>query len=117
MKTLDEVLEEIKKMDEVLRDLEKRYEDEENEKKGEVIWKRAERTEARLNKLIDKADAMRENEHNETDKNTGKKFEDKEEPEETDEDVCLSCGGDLIEEEDGSLYCEVCNEYYERMDD
>lgn len=116
MKKLEEILEEIKAMDETLRDLEKRYESEEDERKGEVIWKRAKRTEVRLDKLIDKADAMRENENDETDKKTGEKFEENIK-EELDEDVCSDCGGDLIEEEDGTLYCEKCNEYYERMDD
>jgi hypothetical protein len=122
MKKLEEVLEDIKKMDELLRDLERKYENEEDERKGEVILRRAERTEKHLDKLIDKADAMRENENNEVDKKTGEKFKkkedsEKEEEEEEDEDICPSCGADLYEEEDGTLFCEKCNEYYERMDE
>jgi uncharacterized protein YbaR (Trm112 family) len=111
MKKLEEVLEDIKKMDELLRDLERKYENEEDEKKSEVIWKRAERTEARLDKLIDKADILREKE--EAKEETKEDLEDSEE----DEDVCPDCGGDLIEEEDGGLYCDACKEWYERKDD
>jgi methyl coenzyme M reductase alpha subunit len=102
-------------MDELLRDLERKYENEPDEKKSEVIWRRAERTEARLDKLIDKADAMREKEEvkEKPKEETKEDLEDSEE----DEDVCPDCGGDLIEEEDGMLFCEKCHEYYERMDD
>jgi DNA repair exonuclease SbcCD ATPase subunit len=122
MKTLEELLEEIKKMDELLQDLERRYEEEPDEKKSEVIWRRVERTEARLDKLIDKADVMREKGAEREERKAKKEFikdkEDKqEEDSEDDEDVCPDCGGDLIEEEDGGLYCESCHEYYERMDD
>jgi uncharacterized protein YbaR (Trm112 family) len=113
MKKLEEILEEIKKMDELLRDLEKRYEDEADERKAEVIWKRAERTEARLDKLIDKADAIREKEDVKEDPEKAKKEDPEEDPEE-DEVVCPDCGGDLIEEEDGTLYCEQCREWFRR---
>ena len=116
MKKLEEILDEIKNMDETLRDLEKRYEAEEDERKGEVIWKRAERTQARLDKLIDKADALREKEEAKPPEDVKDKEEASEE-EEVDEEVCPDCGGDLIEEEDGTLFCESCREYYERKEE
>jgi uncharacterized protein YbaR (Trm112 family) len=111
---LEEVLEEIKKMDELLRDLETNYEDEEDERKAEVIWRRAERTEARLDKLIDKADAIREKESLKESKEEDLKESKEEDSEDFDEEVCPDCGGDLFEEEDGALYCEQCREWYER---
>jgi light-regulated signal transduction histidine kinase (bacteriophytochrome) len=118
MKKLEDLLEEIKKMDELLKDLERRYEDEADEKKSEVIWRRAERTEARLDKLIDKADAIREKEETkEPEKKADEKVEEEDSEEDLDEDVCPSCGGDLIEEEDGMLFCEACYEYYEKIDE
>ena len=116
MKKLEEILEEIKNMDELLQDLEKKYEEEPDERKAENILTRKERTEARLDKLIDKADALREKEEAKPSEDVKDKEEVPEEEEE-DEEVCPSCGADLYEEEDGTLYCESCHEYYERMDD
>jgi uncharacterized protein with PIN domain len=37
----------------------------------------------------------------------------KKKKEEVDEDVCPTCGGDLLFVEDGIVYCPTCKEYFE----
>ena len=112
-KKLDELKADIKETEARLLKLEDAYEGEEDERKAVVLDNRMSRTEAKLSKLIDKADALREKEGNEP--------EEKEEKEEIeDEDiVCGICGSDLyeVEGEEGVLWCEKCNEYWEEEDE
>ena len=42
-----------------------------------------------------------------------KKGESKGKKQKEDEDVCLTCGGDLQFVEDGIVYCPKCKEYFE----
>ena len=101
-KKLDEIITEIRETEKCLLKLEDAYEIEEDERKTVVLDNRITRTEKKLDKLIDKADALREKE--------GNKLEEKEE--EVDDSVCPVCGSDLLEVEDGVYLCEKCQEYY-----
>lgn len=98
---LEETIAAIAEVENRVVSLEREYEVEEDGHKAELLWRKMERAQSRLDKLIDEADALR-----------SKSKEGKAQKE--DEDVCPLCGSDLLELEDGMLYCESCEEYYER---
>jgi len=102
-KKLDEIKVDIREMEKRLLSLEDAYEGEEDERKAVVLDNKMSRTEKKLDKLIDKADALREKEGNEP--------EEKENAEE-DDTVCPECGSDLLEVEEGVYLCEKCMDYY-----
>jgi len=103
-KKLDEIKVDIREMEKCLLDLEDAYEGEEDERKAVVLDNKMSRTEKKLDKLIDRADALREKEGNEP--------EEKEEDVEVDDTVCPECGSDLLEVEEGVYLCENCMDYY-----
>ena len=102
-KKLDGIIADIRETEKRLLSLEDAYEGEEDERKAVVLDNRMSRTEVKLNKLIDRADALREKEGNEP--------EEKENVEE-DDTVCPECGSDLLEVEEGVYLCEKCMDYY-----
>ena len=106
---LEETIAAISEVESRIVSLERQYESEEDGHKAELLWRKMERAQSRLDKLIDEADVLRAKESEKEEKK-----EEKEEKEEEDEDVCPVCGSDLLEVEDGMLYCESCEEYYER---
>ena len=90
--------------------LESDFEKEEDESKLIRLDSRIERLDARKEKLYDRMDKISDAEAAEGDKEEKVK-------EDVDDTVCPECGSDLIEEEDGVLYCEKCGEYYEVTED
>ena len=102
---LKETIVAIAEVEDRVMSLERQYESEEDGHKAELLWRKMERAQSRLDKLIDEADMLRAKESEK---------EEKKEKEEEDEDVCPVCGSDLVEVEDGLLCCMACEEYYER---
>lgn len=111
---LEETIAAIAEEESRVMSLERQYESEEDGHKAELLWRKMERAQSRLDKLIDEADALRAKKDKEKEE-IGMHVEDpsRDKPDE-DEDVCPECGSDLLELEDGVLYCEECKEYYER---
>ena len=88
--------------------LEEAYEKEVEESKYRKIEYKIDRKEEVINNLIDRQQVLldREAENAERDAKDAN-------AEEEDADVCLVCGGDLVEIEEGLYECEKCGELFE----
>ena len=85
--------------------LEEAYEKEEEESKYKKIEFKMLRKEEVINDLIDRQQTLLDREAQNIDAVNAE--------EEEDADVCLVCGGDLVEIEEGLYECEKCKELYE----
>ena len=91
-----------------LATLEEMYENEPNENKQTKLEYRISRQDESLNRLIERQDALLDKENKKEAKDEDKEVED--------DTVCPICGSDLYEDGD-FLYCEKCEEYYERVEE
>lgn len=112
---VEELEEKIKKEKVNLATLEETYERETDEGKQAKLEFSISRKEESINRLIDRQDVLLDKETKENEKKNGK---DKNTEEKEDEDVCGSCGGDLIlagkdDKGEVDIYeCEQCGELY-----
>ena len=88
--------------------LEEAYEKEEEESKYKKIEFKMLRKEEVINDLIDRQQVLLEREAENAERDAKDVNTDEE-----DADVCLECGGDLVEIEEGLYECEKCKELYE----
>ena len=95
-----------------LATLEEMYENEPDENKQTKLEYRISRQDESLNRLIDRQDSLVDKENKE-EANNGK---DKNKDDEEDDTVCPICGSDLYEDGD-FLYCEKCDEFFERVEE
>lgn len=90
-----------------LATLEEMYDHEEDENRASKLEYRISRQDEKLNRLIDRQDAIadKEEEDEQEDEPKDKNMDD--------DSVCPVCGSDLYDEGDGIFVCEKCNEFYE----
>ena len=88
--------------------LEEAYEKEVEESKYRKIEYKIDRKEEVINNLIDRQQILLDREAENAERNAKDAN-----AEEEDAEVCLECGGDLVEIEEGLYECEKCKELYE----
>lgn len=114
MMDVEELEEAIKAEKKSLSSLETLYEKEEDEKKTVKLEYKISRKEETIDKLIDRQQGLLDSENKEGVEDKPNKKD--KNAEEKDEDVCDSCGGDLVfveTSDEGDIYeCEKCKELY-----
>lgn len=108
----DELESKIKEEKAKLAILEDAYEKEAEEVKYQKIEYSIDRKQEAINRLIDRQDSLVDKEN----KKEAKNGKDKEKDDEVDDTICPVCGSDLYEDGD-LLFCEKCEEWYERIEE
>jgi len=107
MMNVDELEAKIKEEKGKLAVLEDRYASEEDERKASKLEYSISRKDEVIERLVGRQQALLDREIKD-----GEKDNPKDKDVEEEDIVCLECGSDLLEVEDGVYFCEKCQEYY-----